>query len=281
MAHYRKHTKKSSYTQTLHLKPFAAGFSRKNWKRNLLTESRLCFENRLAELSLRNLGSRSQFTAGGTVRDAGITEWQHSRGRQYSAMTCCHFSQGLCPAHPSLAWGSEQVFWARSRSVPAQGSARRNTQALPQLRLLKPLDPGSKGHLSALPCLQDLERGGDIRKNGATGKGAEKQLWPEDKIVNSISSLLHVLPKQWNEGGIGTSKKSELCHHHIPEILKAIWKKPPGRLNQQAITKIIMGENVPQEAENTKSSDGWNNQNHTLAFFSSTQELSTAYEIFF
>lgn len=205
MAHYGKHTKKSSYTQTLHLKPFAAGFSRKNWKGNLLTESRLCFENRLAELSLSNLGSRSQFSAGGTsgscpVRDAGIREWQRSRGRWLWHDLCqwpnSHFCQGLCPAHHCPGMGGwAGVLGPISRSVPAQGSARRNAQALPQLRLSKPLDPGSKGHLPALPGVQDLERGGDIRKNGAIGKGAGKQLWPEAKTFNSISSLLHVLPK--------------------------------------------------------------------------------------
>lgn len=211
MAHYGKRTKKSSYTQTLHLKPFAAGFSRKNWKGNLLTESRFCFENRLAELSLSNLGSRSQFPAGGTsgscsVRDSGVTERQHSRGRWYSDMTCCQwpnscFSQGPCPACPCPGMGVwAGVLGPIPSSVPAQGSAGRNAQALPQLRLSKPLDPGSKGHLPALPCLQDLERGGDIRKNGATGKGAGKQLRPEDMIVNSIFSLLHILPSNEMKG---------------------------------------------------------------------------------
>lgn len=207
MAHYRKRTKKSSYTQTLHLKPFAAGFSRKNWKGNLLMESGLCFENRLAELSLSNLGSRSQFSAGGTsgscpVRDAGITEWQRSRGRWCSDMTCCpwpysHFSQGSAQPIPAPVWGSEQVFWGPS---PGQFLS----EALPgkMLRLCPSSGrqshltlTGSKGHLPGLPCLWDLERGGDIWKNGAIGKGAQKQLWPEDMIVSSISSLLHVLPK--------------------------------------------------------------------------------------
>lgn len=128
--------KKSSYTQTLHLKPFAAGFSRKNWKGNLLTESRLCFENRIAELSLSNLGSRSQFSAGGTsgscpVRDAGITEWQHSRGRQCSDMTCYQWPFQLrvlpSPSLPCLGvW--VDVLGPNPRSVPAQDSAGRNAR---------------------------------------------------------------------------------------------------------------------------------------------------------
>lgn len=133
MAHYGKRTKKSSYTQTLHLKPFAAGFSRKNWKGNLLTESRLCFENRLAELSLTNLGSRSQFSAGGTsgscpVRDAGLQNG--STAEEGDTVTWPAAISARALPSPSLPrhGGLSGCFGPIPRSVPAQGSARRNTQ---------------------------------------------------------------------------------------------------------------------------------------------------------
>lgn len=187
MAHYGKRTKKSSYTQTLHLKPFAAGFSRKNWKGNLLTGSRLCFGNRLGELSLSNLGSRSQVSAGGTwgscpVRDAGITDWQQSRGRWFSDMTCASGLTAI-PARGSaqpITALAEQVFWGPSpgqslpkalpgemlRLCPSSGCQSRLTPAVKVTCLLCHVSKTWKGEVTSgkmVPQAREQENSCDLR----------------------------------------------------------------------------------------------------------------------
>lgn len=204
MAHYGKRTKKSSYTQTLHLKPFAAGFSRKNWKGNLLTESRFCFENRLAELSLSNLGSRSQFPAGGTsgscsVRDSGVTERQHSRGRWYSDMTCCQwpnscFSQGPCPARPCPGMGGlSRCFGAHPQLSPCPRLCQEKCSGFAPAQAVKAIWPWQQ---RSPACSTLSPRPGKGRRHQEKWCHRQRSretavTWGHDcqlSIVNSISS---------------------------------------------------------------------------------------------
>lgn len=177
--------------------------------------ARLCFENRLADLSPNNLRSRSYFSEGGTSgscpkRDSQITERQHSRGKQYDNMTPgqlppSHFSQWLSRAHhhpdPSPACRSELgIFGAcpqLSRSVPAQGSAGRNAQASPRLRLQKPRGPRCKGGPRSPGCCTMSLRPGKGRwykeKTVAQVEDRENS-WDLGCDIDPISSLFQVLP---------------------------------------------------------------------------------------